>query len=102
MKLGQKTFISGGTADSDRFLPDALYQTMVARPDQAGTVQLIFFDRYTDEELDQGSAVAGLADEDNAFIITYPIGGAYSGAILRYTNTDATPGTCTFSAGAAG
>lgn len=102
MKLGEKAFTSTGSVDSDIYFPDALYQTLVARPSEDGTVQVILFDRYSNDELPQGSAVAGLADEDNVFVITYPIGGAYSGVILRYTNTSAASGTCTFSAGAAG
>lgn len=103
MKLGNKAFLSGGTVDSDVFLPDGLYNTMVAVPTQAGTVQVIFLDKYhPTTEHAQGSAIAGSANADNAFVITFPVAGAYAGAFMRYTNTSAALGTCAFSAGTDG
>ena len=102
MKLGNKPFTSTGSVDSEVWLPNAeLYTTLVARPTEDGDVQLIFLDKESGDELLQGAPVPGLADEDNCFVITFPIGGAYAGAKLRYTNTSAAPGTCSFSGGGA-
>lgn len=102
MKLGNKAFASNGAVDSEIFLPDGLYTTLVARPTEDGTVELFLIDKYSGEALSQGTPVAGLADEDNVAVVTYPLAGAYAGAFLRYENTSAAPGTCAFSAGTEG
>ena len=68
-------------------------------PDQPGTAQVFLVDAFDGATLHaQGSAIAEVANVPNIFLLEMPVRGTFQGVVLRFTNTNSTPGVASFSA----